>query len=156
MTTSCIDRLTEKAAGVQGLPGMALIAFTCCFALPVLAATTDYPRKPIRLIVPFAPGGGFDVALRPLAHDLSQQLGQPVVVDNRGGAGGIVGTELAARAIPDGYRYWEEASACLRCPACMTSATTILESSRSPRRSAIGRTLTAVTRSICWARSSFP
>lgn len=103
MITWCSDRLAQTTAGMQRLFGMALIAFTCCFTLPLLAATTDYPNKPIRLIVPFAPGGGFDVALRPLAHELSQRLEQQLVVDNRGGAGGIVGTEIAARAIPDGY-----------------------------------------------------
>ncbi|HEV2007722.1 MAG TPA: tripartite tricarboxylate transporter substrate-binding protein, partial [Burkholderiales bacterium] len=97
------DRLRQSAAGMQGLLRTALIAFTCCFALPLLAATTDYPKKAIRLVVPFAPGGGFEVGLRPLAHDLSQRLEQPLVVDNRAGAGGIVGTEIAARAIPDGY-----------------------------------------------------
>ncbi|HYC46797.1 MAG TPA: tripartite tricarboxylate transporter substrate binding protein [Burkholderiales bacterium] len=67
------------------------------------AATAAYPTKPIRLIVPFAPGGGFDVALRPLAQAVSQRLPHPIVIDNRAGAGGIVGTEIAARAAADGY-----------------------------------------------------
>jgi tripartite-type tricarboxylate transporter receptor subunit TctC len=67
------------------------------------AAAQSYPSKPIRLIVPFASGGGGDGALRPLAPGMSAALGQQVVIDNRGGAGGIIGMEMAARSAPDGY-----------------------------------------------------
>lgn len=62
-----------------------------------------YPYKPIRLIQPFPPGGGADVAARFVSQLLSERLGETVVVDNRGGAGGAIGTELAAQAAPDGY-----------------------------------------------------
>jgi len=62
-----------------------------------------YPAKPIHLIVPFPPGGGNDTVARALAQELAPDLGQPVVVDNRPGAGGSVGAELAAKAPPDGY-----------------------------------------------------
>jgi tripartite-type tricarboxylate transporter receptor subunit TctC len=62
-----------------------------------------YPDKPVRIIVPYAPGGNIDVTARAVAPGLTELLGQPVVVDNRGGAGGRVGTELAAKAPPDGY-----------------------------------------------------
>jgi tripartite-type tricarboxylate transporter receptor subunit TctC len=62
-----------------------------------------YPSRPIRLLVPFAPGGGGDVVGRTIAQRLSEQLGKPIVIDNRGGAGGTLGVDLAAKAAPDGY-----------------------------------------------------
>lgn len=67
------------------------------------AAADDYPNKPIRLIIPFPPGGSNDVVGRLVAHHLSDKLGQQVYVDNRGGAGGTIGTEVASKAAPDGY-----------------------------------------------------
>jgi len=67
------------------------------------ARADDYPNKPVRLIVPFPPGGSNDVVGRMVANGLSQRLGQQVYVDNRSGAGGILGTEACANATPDGY-----------------------------------------------------
>ena len=67
------------------------------------ASAADYPDKPIHIIVPFAPGGATDVAMRLLQPALTDALGQMLVIDNRGGASGTVGMELAAHAIPDGY-----------------------------------------------------
>jgi tripartite-type tricarboxylate transporter receptor subunit TctC len=78
-------------------------------ALAVLIAAADfsvaqsYPTKPIRLISPFAPGGGASLVARIIGQELTEAWGQSVVVDNRGGAGGSIGTELTARAAPDGY-----------------------------------------------------
>src|SRR3954465_1607919 len=70
-------------------------------ALPVLAQS--YPVRPVRLIVPQPPGGGADIVARVIAQKLGEGPGEQVVVDNRSGAGGIVGTALVARARPDGY-----------------------------------------------------
>lgn len=67
------------------------------------ALSDGYPIQPIRLVVPFPPGGGTDTGARIVAQKLGEALGQPVVVDNRGGAAGIIGTELAAKAPADGY-----------------------------------------------------
>ena len=67
------------------------------------AQAQDYPSKPIRMIVPFAAGGILDIVARAVGERLSGSLGQAIVVDNRGGAGGSIGTEIAARAAPDGY-----------------------------------------------------
>lgn len=64
---------------------------------------SGYPNRPIHVIVPFPPGGGIDVAMRIIGQELGDALGQPVVIDNRGGAGGVIGTEAGAKAAPDGY-----------------------------------------------------
>ncbi len=73
------------------------------FALAGLAAAQDYPSKPIRFIVPYPPGGGTDVVARIMNEQLAVELGQPIIIDNRGGAAGNVGTDLAAKAPADGY-----------------------------------------------------
>ncbi|HUP95034.1 MAG TPA: tripartite tricarboxylate transporter substrate binding protein [Burkholderiales bacterium] len=79
-------------------------AATCVLACSVIPAhAQQYPVKPVRVIVPFAPGGGSDITARSFSHKLSEYLGQQFIVDNRGGAGGLIGMELTAKAPPDGY-----------------------------------------------------
>jgi tripartite-type tricarboxylate transporter receptor subunit TctC len=79
--------------------GVALIV-----SAPVAASAADsYPSKPVRLIIPFPPGGSNDIVGRLIAVKLSESLGKQVVVDNRGGAGGVIGSEMAAKSDPDGY-----------------------------------------------------
>jgi tripartite-type tricarboxylate transporter receptor subunit TctC len=78
---------------------LVLIVAVC--VTPVSAA--DFPAKPVRLIVPFPPGGPLDIVGRLLGRKLSEQWGQPVVIDNRGGASGAIGTDQLAKSAPDGY-----------------------------------------------------
>src|SRR5688500_20404098 len=70
---------------------------------PATRSGPAYPERPVRIIVPFGAGGANDVVVRIVATRLTDVLGQQVVVDNRTGAGGLIGTEIAARAAPDGY-----------------------------------------------------
>lgn len=80
-----------------------LLAIIFCWGYAGAAQSQSYPERPIRLIVPFAPGGTSDLVARVVGTQLGDDLGQTVIVDNRGGAGSTLGTALAARAAPDGY-----------------------------------------------------
>ncbi len=81
----------------------ACLAVLAALACPLGAAAQEYPAKSVRVIVPFAPGGTSDFVARIYASALSKELGQQFVIDNRGGAGGTIGADLAAKAAPDGY-----------------------------------------------------
>jgi len=86
------------------LARIAIAAFAAAGVFVQIAhAQGGYPNKPIRLIVAFPPAGSTDIIARLVGHKLGERLGQQVIIDNRGGAGGTIGTEIAARATPDGY-----------------------------------------------------
>ena len=78
-------------------------ALTTLVAICPVAHAQKFPERPIRFIVPFPPGGGNDILARAIAPKMGELLGQPVVIDNRGGAGGNIGTDIAAKSAPDGY-----------------------------------------------------
>ena len=80
---------------------LALTALLC--SIPTTQAQTAYPARPIRFIVPFTPGGSGDVFARPVAQKMSESMGQQVVVENRPGSGGVIGSEAVAKSPPDGY-----------------------------------------------------
>jgi len=77
----------------------------CALTSPVICAAQDWPTKPLRFIVPFAAGGSTDQVARILGERLSATLGQQIIIDNRGGGNGVIGTALAAKSSPDGYNY---------------------------------------------------
>ncbi len=85
------------------LAGVSAAALCGCLAAGIAFAQSDYPHKPIRIVVPVAPGGGTDYTARLIGRKLSEAWGQSVIVDNRPGAAGNLGVEIAAKAQPDGY-----------------------------------------------------
>jgi tripartite-type tricarboxylate transporter receptor subunit TctC len=86
------------------LPGTRSLAWLCVFAtVASQAADAPYPDRPVRMMVPFPPGGANDIVARLVSQKLSERWNKPVVIDNRAGAGGNIGTEVGARANPDGY-----------------------------------------------------
>jgi len=83
------------------VPGWAVVAALVLWAAPASAET--YPSKPVRMVVPFAAGGGADLVARAVAGGLAKRLGQPIVVDNKPGGGGTLGADAVAKAPADGY-----------------------------------------------------
>jgi len=83
--------------------GLAAVGAALILALAPLAAAQSFPSRPVRIIVPYPPGGSADALIRPLAQRMSDKLGQPVVIENKPGANGVVGMEYVAKSPPDGY-----------------------------------------------------
>lgn len=89
---------------MTNLPRRALLAGASLLATPgILRAQSNWPERPVRLVVPFTPGGSTDILARAMGAELQEAFGQPFVVENRAGAGGTLGSEIVARAAPDGY-----------------------------------------------------
>lgn len=88
---------------VSALAWPAAVMMSALASPEARAQTTQYPARPVRLVVPFTPGGGADIAARQIAAKLSEQLGQQFVIDNRGGSGGLLGMKITADAAADGY-----------------------------------------------------
>jgi hypothetical protein len=101
MKSTCVKSVGERLA--LGAFALTLISATGGAAAQGADAARSFPSKPIRLIVPFPPGGSNDILGRFMAQKMTERLGQQTIVDNRAGADGIIGTELASRAPPDGY-----------------------------------------------------
>lgn len=104
----CADKTTIMSRWCRGHRLLAAIGVLACAGVLTsgfsgLTFAQAYPTKPIRLIVPFAAGGGTDLVGRTLAQRLTEALGQTVVVENRGGAGGVIGADAVAKSAPDGY-----------------------------------------------------
>jgi tripartite-type tricarboxylate transporter receptor subunit TctC len=98
-----MERLSNKERRSASAPAFAAIVLLAAIATASLATAADYPARPITLIVPYPPGGGNDVIARLVAGKMSAALGEPIVIENRGGAGSTIGTRDAARSAPDGY-----------------------------------------------------
>ena len=95
--------LSQRLATCANVAVITAFMGLSCMALSAMAQIPNYPNKSITLIVPFPPGGLADIVARPVAEALTRELGQPVVIENKGGAGGGIGMGVAARAKPDGY-----------------------------------------------------
>lgn len=101
MTQHTRDHLPHRAAlARRQLPALALALGAA--ALPSRARAA-YPDRPVRVVVPFAPGGGSDIIARVMGESMSRELGQPVIVDNKPGAGTVIGSDFVAKSAPDGY-----------------------------------------------------
>lgn len=106
----CVKGMKENVMWIDRKAGRTVVANSLAVAVllgsagfPAFAAAAEYPNKPLRLIVPFPPGGGADALARMVGAKVVEGLGQQVVIDNRAGAGGNIAAEVAAKSVPDGY-----------------------------------------------------
>ena len=99
--------MDSRRTAPEGSPRYALMSIAAAAGAAMLAAapasSQSYPGRPVRIVVPYPPGGGTDIVARTLAQKLTETVGQPVIVDNRAGANGIIGTDQVAKSKPDGY-----------------------------------------------------
>ena len=111
---------SRRATLIQSAAGLTLAALSLMVSntwaqtnTPANATISTWPNKPIKLIVPFASGGANDLLARAAAEGATKVLGQPVVIDNKPGAGGTLGTMLGIKSAPDGYTFLISAAGCL-------------------------------------------
>jgi tripartite-type tricarboxylate transporter receptor subunit TctC len=97
------DALSGEGVRMRLMPVLATVATIVSFAASRPLAADDYPNRPITLVIPLPPSGTNDIMTRSVADKMSASLGQPIVIENRGGAGSTIGTRDAARSAPDGY-----------------------------------------------------
>src|SRR5438477_12461072 len=95
---------------MKRLPWIAALAFALPLVVALPARAQKWPAKPVKLVVPYPPGGNVDGAARILADGLQKQLGQPFIIENKAGAGGMIGGEYAAKSAPDGYTFFVAAN----------------------------------------------
>ena len=98
-----IPRLSLLSRQSRSVWALALATLFMLAAPMAAQAQAAYPDKPIKFVVPYPPGGGTDVVARIVQQRLQAALGQPIVIDNKGGAGGSLGTDIVAKSAPDGY-----------------------------------------------------
>ena len=127
---------------------MALTSAAHCFAQ--IGSAGNYPNKPIRWVIPFAPGGGTDMVARPIAAKLTDRLGQQILYDNRGGGGGVIAGEIVANANPDGYTLLVAAV------AVMTVNVSLMKMPFDPVRDFIPITKFANVPNMLATRAGFP
>ncbi len=128
-----------------------MLAGLTLLLLPAAAIAQDFPTKPIRLIVPFPPGGPNDIIARVIGQRMSELIKQPVVIDNRGGQAGVLGTDAVAKANPDGYTIGiVSASALAISPTMEKVAYDVAEGFRADHA---GRRR---CRRCWWSRATFP
>src|SRR5499433_744456 len=103
LPTNQVRRLTETDSGRIIVKALRPLLIALTLLCPTLVAARDFPNKAIRMIVPFPPGGPNDIIARVVAQRMAEILKQPIILDNRSGQGGVVGTDVVAKAPPDGY-----------------------------------------------------
>ena len=129
--------------------GMSALVATAALANTVVHAQAPWPAKPLRMLIALAPGGGVDTTGRVLAQKMSERWGQPIVVENRPGAGGAVATETLARAVPDGYTMLTNSSGVAITPSLM-------KLSYDPRKDIVPVSLAVISPGVMVVHPSVP
>jgi len=137
---------------IKKIFSVSLTALTVCFGLPgaLSAQTTDWPTRPVTMVVPFPPGGPTDLIARVIAKQLSDQLGQTFVVDNKGGANGNIGGQAVASSKADGYTVLYNTSSLALSPSLYKDL------SYNPQKDLVPVTTTAVVPLVLVINPNFP